>query len=268
MQRFTELCFALDSTTRTAEKVAALARYFSQAEPADAAWALFFLTGNRIKRLVPTGLLRDWIAETAKLPLWLVEGCYDAVGDLAEAVALLVPTHAQATSQPLHELVEQRILSLRSLAPNDQKQIVQKAWANLSPAQCLVWHKLITGEFRVGVARTLVVRALASVAKVPPPVMAHRLMGDWRPTAESYLALLSGGETEDVGRPYPFFLAHPLEGPLGSLGDIHDWQAEWKWDGIRAQAIRRGGQLLIWSRGEELVTDRFPELNCFVAALA
>src|SRR5205814_857995 len=166
MQRFTELYLALDSTTRTAEKVAALVRYFGQAEPADAAWVLFFLTGNRIKRLVPTGLLRDWIAETAELPLWLVEECYDAVGDLAEAVALLVPTHEQAASDPLHELVEQRMLSLRSLGPDEQKRIVQAAWRELSPAQCLVWHKLITGEFRVGVARTLVMRALASVAKV------------------------------------------------------------------------------------------------------
>ncbi len=267
MQRFTKLYFALDSTTRTVEKVAALVRYFSQAQPADAAWALFFLTGNRIKRLVPTGLLRDWIAQTAGLPLWLVEECCDAVGDLAEAVALLVPTHDQTSSEPLHELVEQRMLSLRSLAPAEQKQIVQKAWRELSPTQCLVWHKLITGEFRVGVARTLVVRALASFAEVPPATMAHRLMGDWQPTAESYLALLSGAANEDPGRPYPFFLAHPLEQPLESLGDITDWQAEWKWDGIRAQAIRRAGQLMIWSRGEEVVTDRFPELGCLLKSL-
>jgi DNA ligase-1 len=267
MQRFTELYLALDSTTRTAEKVAALVRYFQQAQAADAAWALFFLTGNRIKRLVPTRLLRDWIAETAGLPLWLVEECYDAVGDLAEAVALLVPMHDRATSERLHELVERRMLSLRSLEPDEQKKIVQSAWRDLSPAQCLVWHKLITGEFRVGVARTLVVRALATVASVPPPTMAHRLMGDWQPTPESYLALLSGGASQDPGRPYPFFLAHPLEQPLDSLGDIADWQAEWKWDGIRAQAIRRAGQLMIWSRGEEVVTDRFPELSCFMKVL-
>src|SRR4029079_13231705 len=238
MQRFTELYFALDQTTHTAEKVAALVRYFEGAEPADAAWALFFLTGNRVKRLIPTGVLRDCIAETAGLPLWLVEECYDAVGDLAEAVALLVPPHDQATSEPLHELVAARILALRSLEPYQQKQIVQRAWSELSPAQCLVWHKLITGEFRVGVARTLVVRALASVANVPPAMMAHRLMGDWQPTAESYVELLSGGVSDDPGRPYPFFLAHPLEQSLESLGDIADWQAEWKWDGIRGPAIR------------------------------
>jgi DNA ligase-1 len=267
MQRFTDLYTALGSTTRTAEKVAALDRYFAAAEPADAAWALFFLTGNRLKRLASTALLRDWIAETAGLPLWLVEECYDAVGDLAEALALLVPPHQQTAEEPLHEVVERRMLALKSLTPDVQKQIVQQAWREFSPAQCLVWHKLITGEFRVGVARTLVVRALASVAHVPPATMAHRLMGDWQPTAASYVALLSGSQSEDPGRPYPFFLAHPLEEPLEWLGDIGDWQAEWKWDGIRAQAIRRAGQLMIWSRGEELVTDRFPELGCLVEAL-
>jgi DNA ligase 1 len=262
MQRFTELYTALESTTRTAEKVAALVRYFSAAEPADAAWALFFLTGNRIKRLVPTGLLRDWISEFSALPLWLVEECYDAVGDFAEAIALLVPAHELATNEPLHLLVERRMLALRGLAPDEQKRIVMATWRDLSREQCLVWHKLITGEFRVGVARTLVVRALASVADIPPETMAHRLMGDWQPTAESYLALLGESSAADPGRPYPFFLAHPLEQPLESLGDIADWQAEWKWDGIRAQVIRRTGQLLIWSRGEELITDRFPELDC------
>src|SRR5437763_7160626 len=159
------------------------------------------------------------------------------------------------------------MLALRDLPHEQQKRIVQQAWRDLSQPQCLVWHKLITGEFRVGVARTLVIRALATVGKVPPATMAHRLMGDWQPTAESYLSLLSGGASEDPGRPYPFFLAHPLEEPLDSLGQIADWQAEWKWDGIRAQVIRRAGQLMIWSRGEELITDRFPELNCLLDVL-
>jgi DNA ligase-1 len=262
MRRFTELYFELDRTTRTAEKVAALVRYFQDAEAADAAWALFFLTGNRVKRLISTGLLRDWISETSGYPPWLVEESYDAVGDLAETLALLLPPHEAIAQEPLHELVERRMLALRGLTPDEQKPIVQQAWRELSPPQCLVYHKLITGEFRVGVARTLVVRALATVADVPPATMAHRLMGDWQPTPAAYLAMLSGGGHDDPGRPYPFFLAHPLEEPLVSLGEINDWQAEWKWDGIRSQAIRRAEQLLIWSRGEELMTDRFPELAC------
>jgi DNA ligase-1 len=186
---------------------------------------------------------------------------------VAETIALLVPPHERRTDEALHVLVERRMLELREQPPDMQKRIVFGAWSELSQAQCLVWHKLITGEFRVGVARTLVVRALANVAQVPPATMAHRLMGDWQPRPDAYAAILKGGETGDPGRPYPFFLAHPLEQPLQSLGDICDWQAEWKWDGIRAQAIRRAGELMIWSRGEELITDRFPELDCLKRAL-
>jgi DNA ligase-1 len=267
MQGFTELYFDLDRTTRTAEKVAAIFAYFQQAEAADAAWALYFLTGNRLKRLISGSLLRQWIAERAELPLWLVEECQDAAGDLAEVLALLVPAHPHVANEPLSRLVETRMLALRGLGPEAQQPIVERAWSELSTAQCLVWHKLITGEFRVGVARTLVVRALAEAADVPAATMAHRLMGDWQPTAEAYQALWTGGEASDPGRPYPFFLAHPLEGELASLGPIDHWQAEWKWDGIRSQVIRRAGQLLVWSRGEELVSDRFPELACLQAAL-
>ena len=267
MQRFTELYTLLDRTTRTSEKVLALETYFAAAPPADAAWALFFLMGNTTPRGVSTARLREWLAAEAGLPLWLVEESYDAVGDLAETLALLVPPHSEVAAQSLHILVEQKVLALKAMPPEDQQALVAQTWRELSQPQCLVWHKLITGEFRVGVARTLVVRALANVAKVPPATMAHRLMGAWQPTAESYLALLSGEAAADPGRPYPFFLAYPLEGELESLGNPGEWQAEWKWDGIRSQIIHRAGQLLIWSRGEELVTDRFPELAALSSVL-
>ena len=267
MQRFTELYTLLDRTMRTSEKVLALEAYFAAAPPADAAWALFFLIGNTTPRGVSTARLREWLAEAAGLPLWLVEESYDAVGDLAETLALLVPPHEEVAAQPLHVIVEQKVLALKAMPPEDQQALVRQTWRELSQPQCLVWHKLITGEFRVGVSRTLVVRALANVAQVPPATMAHRLMGAWQPTAESYLALLSGEAAADPGRPYPFFLAYPLEDKLESLGKPDEWQAEWKWDGIRSQIIRRQGELLIWSRGEELVTDRFPELAALARAL-
>jgi DNA ligase-1 len=267
MQRFTELYIALDRTTRTVEKVLAMENYFRAAPPADAAWALYFLMGNKVQRAVSTARLREWLAAESGLPLWLIEESYDAVGDLAETLALLAPPYAEASDQPLHEVVAERVLALRSLPPEGQQPLVVQTWRALSPPQCLVWHKLITGELRVGVSRTLVVRAMATVANIPAATMAHRLMGAWQPTAEAYLALLNGEASVDPGRPYPFFLAYPLEGTLESLGGISEWQAEWKWDGIRAQVIRRAGQLLIWSRGEELITDRFPELSSLAKAL-
>ena len=269
MRRFTQLFTTLDETNRTNEKVAALEEYFRAAEPADAAWALHFLCGRKVPRAITSTLLRAWAGEEAGLPAWLFAECYEAVGDLAETVALLLPENAPALSPPLHELIAQRLLPLRAATESARRELLVRTWRELHGAERLVWNKLITGGFRVGVAQTLVVRALAAVAGIEPPLMAHRLLGRWQPTAEDFRRLV---EARDAGagavaRPYPFFLASPLEGEPASLGEIADWQAEWKWDGIRAQVIRRGGEVLIWSRGEEIVTDSFPEIAEAAGAL-
>ena len=268
MQRFTALYTALDETNRTNEKVAALVDYFTVAPPVDAAWALYFLTGRRIGRVIAGTILRTWVAEESGLPLWLVEESYDAVGDLAETLALLLPTATHTLDLPLHQIVEERIKPLARLDTEGQLAIVRQTWAELPTAQRFVWHKLITGEFRVGVGRTLVVRALAQVAGVDPAVMAHRVMGHWQPTAEDYAHLLDADAgTVHYTQPYPFYLAYPLEGDPASLGDRADWQVEWKWDGIRAQVIHRQDEVLVWTRGEELVTDVYPEIASLGAAL-
>jgi DNA ligase-1 len=261
VKTFTELYRRIDSTTRTNEKVAAMRDYFATTPAADAAWALFFLTGRKVKRAVSTTRLREWAAEEAGIPLWLLEECYDNVGDLAETIALVLSDPETEENYPLHRLVEERILPLPDLEEEAKKTLVQETWRKLGAEQRFLWHKLIGGEFRVGVARTLVARAAAEVAGVESAILQHRLMGDWEPTAEDYRRILSGEETEErEGRPYPFFLAYPLEDPPSSLGDIGDWQAEWKWDGIRAQLLARSTGISLWSRGEELITDRFPEI--------
>jgi DNA ligase-1 len=268
MERFTQLYFEIDRSNRTLEKLAALTRYFSEAPGRDAAWALYFLSGRKIKRAVNTTLLRTWVSEESGLPLWLVEESYHAVGDLAEALALLLPDTDQTSSLPLHQLVEERLAPLAELPEPEKREILVRCWNEMDAEQRLVWHKLITGEFRVGVARTLLERALATVAGIPQPIMAHRLMGPWEPVEASYTALFSNDVSHgDPGKPYPFFLAHPLENGPESLGPIEEWQAEWKWDGIRSQVIHRQGQVLIWSRGEELITDRFPEIAAIAQAL-
>lgn len=262
MDRFTQLYTELDESNRTNDKVAALERYFTAAPAEDAAWALYFLTGRRFKRTLSSTQLRIWAAEEAKLPLWLVEECYDAVGDLAETLALLLPETGNGIALPLHQVVAERIAPLSTLSEEKQRELVRRTWREMNRQECFVWHKLITGGFRVGVGRTLVVRALANVAGVDPAVMAHRLMGDWTPTAADYRALLDRGVNQiDHSQPYPFFLAYPLEDPLEWLGSCNEWQIEWKWDGVRAQVIRRRGELLLWTRGEELVTDSYPELQ-------
>ncbi len=266
MERFARLYLELDQTTRTAEKLAALERYFSEAPARDAAWGPYFLSGRKVKRAVSSSLLRAWAAEQARLPLWLLHECYDAVGDLAETLALVLPDEpAAGPAPPLHRLVEERLLPLRSCPDEAKRQPLVRTWLELDRHQRLVWNKILTGEFRVGVARTLVVRALARVAGVPQAEMDHRLMGAWESTEEAYHALL--GSPAAGAAPYPFFLASPLDQPPESLGPVDHWQAEWKWDGIRAQVIRRRDDVLVWSRGEELVTRQFPEVRRAAEAL-
>ena len=267
MKRFAQLFRELDQTTRTNEKVAALERYFSDAPAADAAWALNFLSGRTLPRLVPTRLLWSLIIDEVKLPEWLLAECYEAVGDMAEAMALLLPDGNSEADPPLSQLVGQRLLPLAKLPDSAKRSLLIQTWRELNRAERLVWNKLITGEFRVGAARTLVVRALANAAGMDPAIMAHRTMGKWQPTADNFRRLFEPDvNTTSIARPYPFFLASPLETKLRQgqsveeLGNIRDWQVEWKWDGIRAQLIRRANQTLLWSRGEEMVNDSFPEV--------
>ncbi|WP_374688270.1 cisplatin damage response ATP-dependent DNA ligase, partial [Promineifilum sp.] len=269
MRHFSDLYFTLDATTKTNDKVAAMRRYFDGAAPADAAWAVYFLSGRRPKRLLSPLLLRRWAAELAGVPEWLQEESYHAVGDSAETAALLLPAANRASNRPLHEWVEGVILSLREKDEAGQRAAVRDAWAELDDPQRYVFNKLITGGFRVGVSQRLLMRALAEAVALPEATIAHRLMGAWEPTPAFYDALVHPDEVagEDAGRPYPFFLAYPLEADPATLGDVGEWQAEWKWDGIRAQLIRRGGATFLWSRGEELVTERYPEVAAAAEAL-
>jgi DNA ligase-1 len=266
MREFTELYTALDETTKTNEKTAALARYFSAASPSDAAWALYFLIGRRPRQPVTMTKLRAWAVEAAGIPDWLFGESYDAVGDFAETVALILPDDNSApadddTPRSLTDWIEQVLLPLRNLDEDTQRQVVQSAWAHLGGQERFVWNKLITGAFRVGVSQRLVTRALAEISNADADTVAHRLMGAWEPSPDFYASLLAEDTSDaDISRPYPFCLAYPLEEQPASLGDIHEWQAEWKWDGIRSQLVRRNGHTYVWSRGEELVTERFPEL--------
>jgi len=264
MRRFAALFDQLDSTTRTNAKVAAMAAYFREVPPADAAWAVYFLTGRRPKRLISGRLLRHWAERAAALPEWLVTDAHAAVGDSAETVALLLDDGRQrpeVEAVPLHVWMEQRILPLRGASLEEQYATVTGWWGELERGELFILNKLLTGGLRVGVSQLLVVRALAEVAGLARAVISHRLMGRWEPAPAWYSSLLAPESgAADRSRPYPFYLASPLEQPAESLGDSAGWLIEWKWDGIRAQVIQRAGEVFIWSRGEELVTDRFPEI--------
>jgi DNA ligase-1 len=262
VKAFADLYAALDETNKTNEKVRALCRYFEKAPAADAAWAIYFLGGRKPRQVVPTRKLCAWATAAAGVPEWLFDESYHAVGDLAETIALLLPRAAASSDRPLHEWVERQLLTLRGADEAEQRAALLRAWAEMDDRQRFVWNKLITGAFRVGVSQQLLTRALAQVSGVEPAVIAHRLMGSWEPTPAFYEGLMAAEAPEaDVSRPYPFFLAYPLEGEPAELGDVADWQAEWKWDGIRSQLIRRSGRTFLWSRGEENITERFPELT-------
>jgi DNA ligase 1 len=265
MRAFAKLYTALDETNKTSGKVAEMVGYFRTAPPEDAVWGLYFLTGRRPRRPVTTTQLWEWAMQQSGLPSWLFSECYDAVGDLAETIAKALPDAPHELGHgldiPLHLWITQRLLPLASMNEEEQREEVTKAWRELDAVGRFVYNKLITGEFRVGVSQDLVVRALSQVSGVPAPVVAHRLMGSWEPTGEFFTNLLAEDFSDaNVSRPYPFCLAHALEGDPSSLGSEADWHAEWKWDGIRAQVVHRNDQTFIWSRGEDLISHRFPEI--------
>lgn len=265
MKRFTQLYLELDASNRRTAKLAALKRYFAEVPPADGAWAVFFLTGKRLKRPIKLKDFREWAGAACGFPPWMVDECYNHVGDLAETLALLL-AHGQAASsgedRPLQQMVEEEIAPLRDLESDAQREKIEALWAQLGGETCFIFNKLITGGFRVGVSQSIVSAALADLAGVAPAVMAHRLMGNWEPNAAAYEALFSGEVSSDqTAKPYPFALAHPLDDDARvKLSKVDNWQVEWKWDGIRAQLIKRGGEVVIWSRGEEMVTEQFPEV--------
>ncbi len=268
MQAFAELYRRLDETTSTNRKIATMADYFAHTPPADAIWAVRFLIGRKPRQVVPTRQLMAWAGEGAGVAEWLFEASYDVVGDLAETITLLLPPPAAVSRRPLHAWVTQDLLPLRQMGIEERQQRILEAWDRMDDAQRFVWNKLITGGFRVGVSRRLVVRALERFSGIDAAVITHRLMGEWPATADTFQRLLSADTRDaDISRPYPFYLAHALEGAPEDLGPPADWQVEWKWDGIRGQVIQRGGQVFLWSRGEELVTAKYPELAQAAARL-
>ncbi|MGX1173367.1 DNA ligase-1 [Pseudomonas sp. R151218B TE3479] len=279
MKAFAELYAELDATTSSNAKLTAMQDYFSKAPPQDAAWAVYFLSGGRPRQLVPVKILRELAVQVSGLSIWLFEESYQAVGDLAETISLVLPESPHSSDEGLALWIEEKLLPLRGESPDVLAERLPALWAQLDRPSLMLCIKLITGSFRVGVSKLLVTRALAAMAGLDSKRVAQRLVGytdlSHRPTAASYLKLIAA-ESDDEhaqrgGQPYPFFLAHALSAPVEQfdalLGPASDWQVEWKWDGIRSQVIKRDGHLWVWSRGEELVTERFPELHSLAQAL-
>lgn len=261
MNQFAQLFLQLDQTTKINPKVAALADYFARATEADKLWTIAILSHRRPKRTVNTTLLRTWAAEVSQMPQWLFEETYHIVGDLAETIANILPEPQQTSDHSLTYWIEY-IQALGKLEEAERKTQVQAAWNQLSGAERFIFNKLITGGFRIGVSQKLMVRALAKYTEIEENVLAHRLMGNWTPqTTTFHKLILEADPNEDISKPYPFYLAYALDDEPEELGDPKNWQVERKWDGIRGQIIVRKEAVFVWSRGEELVTEKFPEFH-------
>ncbi|WP_207515505.1 ATP-dependent DNA ligase [Longitalea luteola] len=270
MLEFAQLLFKLGTTTKTNDKLEALAYYFAHANEKDKVWVIALFSGRRPRRTVSGTQLAVWCTELIHLPIWLFQECYHTVGDLSETIALLIPEtkiSSSPTGQPLHYYVE-KFQQLEKAGEAEKKMFILQSWLELSSRERFVFNKLLSGTFRVGVSQKLMVNALARTVQLEPNTIAHRISGNWDPATTSFSALLSEQSTQtDFSKPYPFYLAYALEDPLPELGEPADWQAEWKWDGIRGQIIKRNGQLFVWSRGEDLITEKFPEFSILQSKL-
>ena len=268
MKLFSRLFHDLDELTKTNDRIDRLARYFDESDPVDSIWACWFLAGNRIKRAIKTSELRSFASARTGFPDWLVAESHDRVGDLAETLSLLVDQHGSGRSLALNEVVETFIQPLVSMDSMGRKELINQAWDTLGSEALLPFHKLLTGAFRMGVSKGNLCKALAQVGNLEPALVAQRLAGDWTPGTLSMEEILDLEQTESACQPFPFYLSYPVENtPSGELGSLDEWQVEWKWDGIRAQLIKRDGRVMIWSRGEESVGDSFPEIMLAANAL-
>lgn len=267
MKKFSRLISKLEQSNKTNDKLAALVDYFSEADDADKIWVIALFTGKKPKRTINTKLLKEWIIEITGLPPWLFVESYHNVGDLSETIALLLPPSTSESDVPLH----QWILQLKGLVHSsyqEKKDFVFHAWQKLNTQERFVFNKLISGNFRIGISTKNLIHALSRLTGLDSNHITHSIMGKWDPDQITFTDLVNGSHVNtDSSWPYPFCLAHPIDVPVHELGSPENWQAEWKWDGIRGQIIKRNDELFIWSRGEELVTDQFPELHIALTGL-
>ncbi|WP_299221016.1 ATP-dependent DNA ligase [uncultured Aquimarina sp.] len=264
MKQFANLIKTLDSTNKTNVKVNALASYFEQAPEDDKVWTIAILSHRRPPRPVNTTLLRTWASELANIPLWLFEESYHIVGDLAETIALVIPISKKSSEKTLTQFL-QEMIRLKKESDKEKRTYLQKNWTVLNYYERFVFTKLITGGFRIGVSQKLMTRALSKATQIDEDILAYKLMGNWNPNTITFQDLvLEEKESDFLSKPYPFYLAYAIENEVSNLGNAEEWYAEHKWDGIRAQVIIRNNELFIWSRGEELVTDKYPEFQKFL----
>jgi DNA ligase-1 len=261
LKRFSQLIQELELSNKTNDKIAALVAYFSEADQLDKPYVIAMFTGKRPKRPVNTALIKQWAIELSGIPEWLFTESYHSVGDLSETIALVLPPPTQQIDKPLHQWITE-LAQLNGETDDKKKAYILAAWNGLGSQERFIFNKLISGNFRIGVSNKMLVNAIAKQSAEDSSKIMHSIMGKWLPNEITYKQLIEGAHVNtDNSWPYPFCLAYALDTEPENLGPTTAWQAEWKWDGIRGQIVKRNGELFIWSRGEELVTDQFPELH-------
>ena len=261
LQLFAELVTELSASTKTNDKLQSLVDYFATAPDADKVWVIAIFSGRRPRRAVNSRLMREWCTEMIHIPDWLFDESYHTVGDLSETLALLLPE--TKNEHQINENLSYYLEKFIALEKEDEiikKEFIINSWRQMNQDERFVFNKLITGSFRIGVSQKTIVNALAKIVDLSSSVIAHRISGNWDPVTTSFNELLSeSASIADFSKPYPFYLAYAIDNDVETLGEMELWQAEWKWDGIRGQIIKRNNEIFVWSRGEELMTDKFPE---------
>lgn len=261
MKHFAELINALESTNKTNAKIDAIIDYLERAPDEDKLWFIALFTGKRPKRNVNTNYMKEWALEITKLPFWLFQESYSSVGDLGETLSLILPPPTKKIEKSLSEWMND-IIDLKNKTDVEKKEFVLNSWNGLDYTERLIFNKLLGGSFRIGVSDKTLINALTKFSGQEASALTHSLMGKWQPDEISFKELISAEKINpDNSKPYPFCLAYPLEKELNELGTPEEWQIEYKWDGIRGQIIRRNDEVFIWSRGEELITEQFPEIK-------
>lgn len=272
MQLFAKMFERIDQTTGTNEKVAAMAEYFSTAELEDKIWASLLLRGRVHRTPLTSHRMRAAFARLSQAPKWLLEECFSHVGDTAETLALLmnsgvlkVDTTPQERS--LHVWMTEELVGLRTLDDAELDQRLLALWRSTKPEEWFLMNKLLTGAFRIGVSERLVLKALAQATGESESVWHQWLLGKSERDFEELKRVFRGeAPKRETLQAVPFCLAAPLEVSFFETEQPQNYLAEWKWDGIRAQIIKKEDKVWIWSRGEDMITESFPEIKQMAAS--
>lgn len=268
-KKFSDLIHLIGKSIKTKDKVSALSDFFLEADGKDKIWLIALFTHRKPKRIISNVILSKWCCDFSNIPEWLFKECYSSTGDMAETIALLLPDYSES-DRFLNSLsfYLEKMIFLENRSDDVKKEFICEQWMKMNRAERFVFNKLLTGNFRIGVSQSTIIHALSNTYNISKSVLAHRLMGKWDPFTFTFTDLISSNPEEaDISKPYPFFLSSPISRNPESLEHLHEWQAEWKWDGIRGQIIKRNNEFFVWSRGEELISEKFPEYNEFASLL-